>query len=430
MLYTPMTKAAMRLCFEAHKDQMDKSGVPYAFHPIHVAEQMSTEEETCVALLHDVIEDTPLGVNDLRAAGMSEPVVQALLLITHAKEVPYLDYVANLAPNPIARKVKLADLRHNSDKTRTDTVTERDLERLEKYDRAREILFAYERKPVPGGLYGAVVGDIAGSKYEWDSIKTKEFPLVSRGCRFTDDTAMTMAVAQALMVERNDLDAFRRELVASMQRVGRAYPRAGYGGRFRKWLTDPDPRPYNSFGNGSAMRVSPCGLAADSLEHALALGEASADVTHNHPEGIKGAQATAGCVFLARAGATKAEIAEFVRNRFYALDVPLDVVRPGYGFDVSCQGSVPQAIQAFLESESYADAVREAVSLGGDSDTQAAIAGGIAWAYYSVGAGAPAGAASHGQPAWCAQLLADWNIDAMLPDEFVDTIQYFDAICQ
>ena len=233
-------------------------------------------------------------------------------------------------------------------------------------------------------MFGAIIGDIVGSKYEFGNFKSKEFPLFQEGCGYTDDTIMTIAVANALLRARNEDGGFKNILVEEMQRFGRAYPhpQGAYGGRFAAWLQSKDPQPYGSYGNGSAMRVSPCGLLAVTMEEALDLAKASAEVTHNHPEGIKGAQAAAAAVFMARTGAAKEEIREYIQEHFYPLDQTLDEIRPKYHFDESCQGTVPQAIQAFLESCSYEDAIRNAVSLGGDSDTIGAITGAIAWSFY------------------------------------------------
>lgn len=233
-------------------------------------------------------------------------------------------------------------------------------------------------------MYGAIIGDIVGSKYEFGNFKSKDFPLFQKGCDYTDDTIMTVAVAEALLRARAEKVSFRKVLVEEMQGYGRMYPhpQGAYGGRFAAWLQTKDPRPYNSFGNGSAMRVSPCGLIAVTMEEALELAKASAEVTHNHPEGIKGAQAAAAAVYLARAGAPKEEIREYIQKNFYPLDKTLDEIRPTYRFDESCQKTVPQAITAFLESTSFEDAIRNAVSLGGDSDTIGAITGSIAWSHY------------------------------------------------
>jgi len=231
-------------------------------------------------------------------------------------------------------------------------------------------------------MLGAIIGDIVGSKYEFDNIKTKDFPFVSRGCTFTDDTVMTVAVARALIrMEREKFD-FKTAVIEEMKSLGNKYSHAGYGGKFHLWLRSDDVEPYYSFGNGSAMRVSPCGFYAKTLEEALTLAKESAEVTHNHPEGIKGAQAVAAAIFLAKNKKSKEEIREYIEKEFYPLTKTLDEIRPDYDFDVSCQGSVPEAITAFLESDNFEDAIRNAVSLGGDSDTIAAIAGSIAHAFY------------------------------------------------
>ena len=229
-------------------------------------------------------------------------------------------------------------------------------------------------------LLGAIIGDIVGSTREWHNIKTEDFELVPAGSRFTDDTVMTLAVAEWLMADPGHKED---TLVACMQHLGRKYFNAGYGGMFRRWLMSGNPQPYNSFGNGSAMRVSPVGLYANSLEEALELARITASVTHNHPEGIKGAQAIAGCVFLKKTEwADKAKIRRFVKEEIgYDLDFNLEDIRDGYGFDVTCQGSVPIAIKAYLERSVYPpeNALRLAISMGGDSDTigdmTAAIAG-------------------------------------------------------
>lgn len=224
-------------------------------------------------------------------------------------------------------------------------------------------------------MIGAIAGDIIGSVYEWHAIKSKDFPLFGPHSRFTDDTVLTVAVAAALIKRGSYRD--------SILQFGRRYPQAGYGGSFVKWLASAEPEPYNSWGNGAAMRVSPVGFAFAGEEQVLAQAKASAEITHNHPEGIKGAQATALTVFLAKSGADKETIRSRIAARFgYDLNRTVEDIRPAYSFDVSCQGSVPESIIAFLDSESYEDAVRNAVSLGGDSDTMACIAGGIAEAFY------------------------------------------------
>ena len=236
-------------------------------------------------------------------------------------------------------------------------------------------------------MIGAIIGDIVGSVYEFDNIKTKDFPFFSPGCEPTDDSVMSLAVAKSIL-EAEDLEALAGITVANMVWLGNRYPHAGYGGRFYQWLKEgkytPHPGPYNSFGNGSAMRASPCGFAAKTLEDALAMARITAEVTHSHPEGIKGAQATAAAIFLAKTGASMDEIKAYITAHFYSIDFTLDQIRPAYKFDVSCQGSVPQALEAFFESVSYEDAIRNAISIGGDSDTIACITGGIAEAYWGV----------------------------------------------
>ena len=237
-------------------------------------------------------------------------------------------------------------------------------------------------------MYGAVLGDIVGSPYEFDhnNYKAKNFPLFSRRSEFTDDTVMTLAVAKALMNTCGQDDAvIKAALVREMQRLGRAYPDRGYGARFDSWLHKEDPQPYNSYGNGSAMRVSPAAWLAENMTEALHLARLTAEVTHDHPEGIKGAQATAAAIFLARTGHSKVDIKAQVEHEFgYNLSRTCDEIRPVYRHVESCQETVPQAIIAFLESAGFEDALRTAVSLGGDSDTLAAITGSIAEAFYGV----------------------------------------------
>ena len=235
-------------------------------------------------------------------------------------------------------------------------------------------------------MLGAIIGDIVGSVYEWHNIKTKEFEFFStrHRCRPTDDSIMTLAVAQAILNAATGHKSLEEEAVISMRSLGRTYPNAGYGGRFRHWLQAVDPKPYNSYGNGSAMRVSPCGFAASSLEEALHMADDVTGVTHNHPEGMKGAEATVAAIYLARTGKTIPEIRDYIEQHYYRIDFTLDSIRPTYTFDVSCQGSVPQALEAFFESTDFEDAIRNAISIGGDSDTIAAITGGIAQAYYGI----------------------------------------------
>lgn len=243
-------------------------------------------------------------------------------------------------------------------------------------------------------MIGAIIGDIVGSVYEWHNIKTKDFPLFRESCFFTDDTVMTVAVSEALKK-----DGTADDFIDEMKKWGRLYPHAGYGGYFRSWLFTDSRKPYKSWGNGSAMRVAACGWVVplqqpldDGLDLVQAIAKRSAEVTHNHPEGIKGAQAVAASIYIMREAARKGEVEAYkgslkraITGWFgYNLDRTLDEIRPTYEFDVSCQGTVPEAIIAFLESTGFEDAIRNAISLGGDSDTLAAITGSIAEAAYGV----------------------------------------------
>ncbi len=234
-------------------------------------------------------------------------------------------------------------------------------------------------------MMGAIIGDIVGSVYEFDNIKTVDFPLFSEQSRPTDDSVMSVAVAAALLKEgREDDSRLAASAVACMQEIGRHYPDCGYGNHFIHWIFSDDPQPYYSYGNGSAMRVSACGWAADSLEECLRLARIVTAVSHDHPEGIRGALAVTEAVWMARNGCSKDDIRKMTEQKYYALDFTLDDIRPDYDFDVTCQGSVPQAVEAFLESEGFEDAIRLAVSIGGDSDTIAAITGSIAEAFYGI----------------------------------------------
>jgi ADP-ribosylglycohydrolase len=224
-------------------------------------------------------------------------------------------------------------------------------------------------------MLGAIAGDIIGSIYEHHPIKHTEFPLFDEHSRFTDDSVMTIAVAHAILHNVN--------YGVAMKMFGRKYPNVGYGASFYEWIFEPNVKPYNSWGNGAAMRVSPVGWAFDNVDDVLCEAKGSADVSHNHPEGIRGAQAIALAIFLARTGKCKEAIRKEVVQRFYYnLDQTIEGIRPLYRFDISSQGTVPQAIIAFLDSKDYEDAIRKAISLGGDSDTLACITGGIAHAYY------------------------------------------------
>lgn len=237
-------------------------------------------------------------------------------------------------------------------------------------------------------MYGAILGDIIGSPYEFDrGNKSKDFPLFSKESHFTDDTVMTVAIASVFMKIPEDApdEAIRMEVTRRLQLFGQLYPYAGYGGMFRRWLRAKDPQPYGSYGNGSAMRVSPVAWLYNDLDTVRRMARLSAEVTHNHPEGIKGAEATASAIFLARTGHSKAEIKAYIEGQFgYDLSRTCDEIRPSYHHVESCQETVPEAITAFLEGESFEDVIRTAVSLGGDCDTLTCIAGSIAEGFYGV----------------------------------------------
>ncbi len=250
-------------------------------------------------------------------------------------------------------------------------------------------------------MLGAMIGDIVGSVYEWHNIKTTDFEFFQSKCSFTDDSVLTAATAKVIL---DGLD-----YTSVYQDFSRRYKGRGYGGNYRRWVYRKNPQPYYSWGNGSAMRVSPVGFAFDTVQEVLDEARRSAEVTHNHPEGIKGAQSTALAILLARQGASQDEIREEIAGRFgYDLTRTLAEIRPDYNFDVSCQGSVPEAIIAFLESMGYEDAIRKAISLGGDSDTIACITGGIAEAFYG---GVPEEIAQKGR--------------SFLPDEFLVILDRF-----
>ncbi len=240
-------------------------------------------------------------------------------------------------------------------------------------------------------MLGAIIGDVVGSRYEWKNHKNKDFELFHKSCRFTDDSVCTMAVAETLMnhypidYSEEGLGEIKKDLIESFISYVKEYPDVGYGGRFYDWATtSKDHKAYNSWGNGSAMRGSPTGWLANSEEQVLKLAKAVSEVPHNHPEGVKGAQAVAMCIYLARQGKSKKEIKEYVYDHFYPiLDyLDYDELLRTYSFDVSCQGSVPEAIYCFLISDSYEDTIRTAVSIGGDTDTICCIAGSISEAYY------------------------------------------------
>ena len=236
-------------------------------------------------------------------------------------------------------------------------------------------------------MYGAILGDIVGSPYEFDPIDTTDFKLITEESMFTDDSVMTIAVAEALMDSGKNPDEkdVKKRLINGFKAWGIMYPFAGYGGRFHRWLFSDETKPYGSYGNGSAMRVSAAGWLYNTMDMTRKVARWTADVTHNHPEGIKGAEATAAAIFLARTGKSKQEIKDYIQKAFgYDLERTCDQIRPDYEFDETCQGTVPEAIVAFLDSKDYEDSIRLAVSLGGDADTQACITGGIAEAFYGM----------------------------------------------
>lgn len=234
-------------------------------------------------------------------------------------------------------------------------------------------------------MLGAIIGDIVGSRFEWNNHKTKDFEFFAEQCCFTDDSVMTIAICKSILQCKGDFADLDKQTTDCMQAFGRKYRFAGYGGRFRRWLISENPQPYNSFGNGSAMRVSAIGWIANDIEQAKELSAAVTGITHNHPEGLKGAESVAVAIVLARQGKSKKEIRDFICENYYDIDFTLNDIRADYVFDVTCQGSVPQAFEAFFESTDFEDTIRNAISIGGDSDTIAAIAGGIAEAYYGIG---------------------------------------------
>jgi ADP-ribosylglycohydrolase len=251
-------------------------------------------------------------------------------------------------------------------------------------------------------MIGAIIGDVIGSVFEFDNVKQKEFELFNEDSIYTDDTVLTIAVADSILSGDN--------LIETVKKYGRNYPEAGYGGMFKQWLFSDDIEPYNSFGNGSAMRVSSIGFLYNTIDEVLFESKRSAEITHNHPEGIKGAQATALAILLARRDYSKEQIKhEIVKYFGYDLDRTLDEIRPTYRFNVTCQRTVPEAIIAFLESNSFEDAIRNGVSLGGDTDTLCAILGGIAEAYYKD----------------IPKYILTETL-SRLPEEFIDVLNRFD----
>ena len=249
-------------------------------------------------------------------------------------------------------------------------------------------------------LLGGIIGDLAGSRFEHHPLKSKDFDLLvfgdfnlrrgtsfnenGRASYFTDDTVMTIAVAKALLEANNDFSDLEELVIRNMKDFGRRYPAAGYGGKFREWLSSPSVMPYNSLGNGSAMRISPMAYFAKDITEIKKLSKIISSVTHNHPEGVKGAEAVASAIWLALHDRTKEEIKQYIEENYYSLDYDYNEILQKYKFDVTCQNSVPQSIFAFLISENFEDAIRTAVSMGGDADTMACIAGSIAEAFYGV----------------------------------------------
>ena len=233
-------------------------------------------------------------------------------------------------------------------------------------------------------MLGAIIGDIVGSRFEWQNNKSKEFELLTYKCEPTDDSIMSLAIAASILECNGDLTRLGKIATTKMQELGKAYPNAGYGGHFRAWLFEDNPAPYNSWGNGAAMRVSACGFAADNIQEAIDMADVVTSVTHNHPEGMKAAEAVAAAIFMAKNGSSMIDIRDYIESNYYKINFTLDGIRATYTFDVSSQGSVPQALEAFFESTGFEDAIRNAISIGGDSDTIAAITGGIAEAYYGI----------------------------------------------
>lgn len=263
-------------------------------------------------------------------------------------------------------------------------------------------------------MLGAAIGDIVGSIYEWDNIKTKDFTFLTEDCFFTDDTVMTFAILKAILMSNKNLSDLYDKTVEYMQYYGRKYPNRGYGGHFDTWIYCDNPKPYNSWGNGAPMRVSAAGFCADSLTEALKIAEIVTITTHNHPQGIKGAKATAACIYLARTGSSMEDIKQYISNNYYKDIKKLDDIRDTYKFDVSTQGTMPVALEAFFESVSFEDAIRNAISVGGDSDTIAAITGSIAQAFYGI-----------------PKDLEEEILENYLPNEFVRMyIEYKEKYCE
>ena len=233
-------------------------------------------------------------------------------------------------------------------------------------------------------MIGAIIGDIVGSRFELDNYRAKDFELFTKDCVITDDSVMSLALAKAVMDYKNNGGDLSENAVVNMQEYGREYRGYGYGGNFYYWIYSDNPKPYNSFGNGAAMRVSACAFAAESRDDALMMSDCVTAVTHNHIEGIKGARATVDAIWLAKNGKSIPEIKEHICKNYYKIDFTIDEIRPDYQFNETCQNTVPQALEAFFESDSFEDALRTAISVGGDSDTLAAITCSVAEAYYGV----------------------------------------------
>ena len=270
-------------------------------------------------------------------------------------------------------------------------------------------------------MYGTILGDIIGSTYEYSEIKRKDFPLFPRGSDITDDSIMAIAVARALLEWKQDGGDLEVLMVSHMQALGQEYPHpmGAYGFNFNRWLRSRNPEPYYSCGNGSAMRAGACGLLARDVAEALELAEASAVVTHNHPEGIKGAQATAAAIAMAKQGCAKEEIRDYIHTFFYPMTRTCEEIRKTYRFEPTCQKTVPEAITAFLESVDFEDAIRTAISLGGDADTIGAITGAIAWTYYRAQNG---GKLTEDME----QLKA--KAQSYMPRDFIETAEEIDAL--
>jgi type I restriction enzyme M protein len=233
-------------------------------------------------------------------------------------------------------------------------------------------------------MLGAIIGDIVGSRFEWDNYKKKDFKFFGDGCKFTDDTVMSLAICDAYLKGFHYEYEGEKILIERMQTLGKKYPDSGYGSLFKDWLVNDNPKPYESYGNGAAMRISGCGFASKSIDEIKHMSMFITEVSHNHPESFKAAEAIATAIYLARTGNNKDSIKTLIQDQYYPLNFTLDEIRDNYEFDVSCQGSVPQALEAFFESNDFEDAIRNAISIGGDSDTIGAITGGIAEAYYGI----------------------------------------------